>query len=99
MVELAITLPTALSWTLPVVFGLGTGLPILIIAWVICYGMVSTEQLTQKLHHFERYFRYVCAVLFLVYGIYLGVHLLGGHDHNDNHNDNHNHCTCYVERV
>ena len=87
MVDTAITLPEPLNWLLPIIFGLGTALPILIIAWVICYSAVSAQTLTAKVKRFEKWFRYVCAVLFLGYGIYLGVHLLCEDEHHHHHGE------------
>ncbi len=73
MIEMAVNLDNVWTWVMPVIFGLGTGLPIIIIAWIICYSAVSTETLTAKMQRFERWFRYVCAVLFLGFGIYLAI--------------------------
>jgi len=88
MVDTAVSLEAPLNWLLPIVFGLGTGLPIMIIAWLISYSAISAQSLTEKLGKFEKWFRYACAILFLGYGIYLGVHLLGeGHAHEHHHHD------------
>lgn len=77
MIEMAVNLDSVWTWLMPVVFGLGTGLPIIIIAWIICYSAISTETLTAKVKRFEKWFRYACAVLFLSFGIYLVLeHLL-----------------------
>lgn len=84
MIDMAVTTSSAVyAWLMPVIFGLGTGLPILILAWIISYSAISAQVLTQKLQHFEHVFRYVCAVLFLGYGLYLGIHLFheDGHEH------------------
>lgn len=86
MVDTAITLDAPLNWILPIVFGLGTGLPILLIAWLISYSAISAQTLTEKLRRFEKWFRYICAALFIGYGIYLGVHILSG-EHHDHHHD------------
>ena len=86
MIEMAVSLQhsVVLSWLMPVVFGLGTGLPILVIAWLISYSAVSASSLTEKMRRFEHWFRYACAVLFLGYGLWLAVHLLG-HEHHHEH--------------
>ena len=77
MIEMTVNLDSVWTWLMPVVFGLGTGLPIIIIAWIICYSAISTETLTAKVKRFEKWFRYACAVLFLGFGIYLVLeHLL-----------------------
>ncbi len=79
MIEMSVSLESAWTWVMPVIFGLGTGLPIMILAWIICYSAITTEVLTAKLKHFEQWFRYVCAVLFLGFGIYLALENLLEH--------------------
>lgn len=83
MIEMAVTMDVAGEWLMPIVFGLGTGLPIMILAWIICYTTLSTQTLTDKMHRFEHWFRYACAVLFIGYGLYLGIHLLGEEHHHE----------------
>lgn len=73
MIEMSVSLESAWTWVMPVVFGLGTGLPIMILAWLISYSVVNTEVLTKKVQSFEKWFRYACAVLFLGFGIYLTI--------------------------
>ena len=85
MIELAVSSSDPLICnSLPFFFGLGTGLPIMILAWIISYSAVSAQALTEKVKRFEHWFRYAAAVLFLGYGLYLGIHLLG-HDHHHHH--------------
>ncbi len=82
MIDIAITLPTSWNWLLPIVFGLGTGLPVMIIAWLISYSAISANTLTTRLQTIEKWVRYVSAVLFIGFGLYLTVHLfIGEHDH------------------
>ena len=76
MVDIAITLPASWNWILPIVFGLGTGLPIMIIAWGISYSAVSISSLSHRLHAIEKWLRYISAVLFIGFGIYLCAHIL-----------------------
>jgi threonine/homoserine/homoserine lactone efflux protein len=81
MVDLAISLPMGWNWILPMVFGIGTGLPIMIIAWLIAYSAVPMAKVKERLHHIEKWVRYVSAALFIGFGVYLSVHLLAhGHD-------------------
>lgn len=79
MIEMSVSLESAWTWFMPVIFGLGTGLPIIIIAWIICYSAITTEVLTAKVQRFEKWFRYICAVLFLGFGIYLAIENLIEH--------------------
>ena len=85
MIDITISLPAAWNWILPIVFGLGTGLPIMLIAWLVSYSAVSIGNLTNKLHTFEKWFRYICAVLFLALGVYMCIHTFHHHDHDHEH--------------
>lgn len=91
MIDITLTLPTSWNWLMPVVFGLGTGLPILIIAWLISYSAVGIGNLTNKMSAFEKWFRYICAVLFLAVGTYMAIENFGGHEH-------HHHHDCHCEQ-
>lgn len=82
MVDMAVSMPIAWAWTMPFVFALGTGIPVIVIAWIICYSAVSIGNLTNKLAVFEKWFRYTCAALFIGVGVYLGIHTLH-HTHGD----------------
>lgn len=74
MIDLTITSQYPISHVvMPLVFGLGTALPILLIAWAIPYGIVSTEGLTQKLRKHEKRIRLVCALAFIIVGSYVSV--------------------------
>lgn len=87
MIDLAISLPTAYAWFMPIVFGLGTGLPILFIAWAISYSAVTIGQLTKRLSDFEKWFRYLCAIIFIGVGIYLCLPSLHHHHHTSTDNE------------
>lgn len=80
MVDITISLPTTWNWIMPIIFGLGTGLPIMMIAWLISYSAISVSTLTHRLHKIEKWIRYVSAILFLSYGIYLCVHIFAHED-------------------
>lgn len=83
MIDMAVTLPIAWSWLMPFVFALGTGLPVIVIAWIICYSAVSIGNLTNRLSTFEKWFRYICAALFIGLGIYMGIHAFSEHEHHE----------------
>ena len=93
MVDIAITLPMGWNWLLPVVFGLGTGLPIMVVAWLISYSAVSLSRLTERLHAIEKWIRYVSAVLFIGFGIYLCVHIFA-HDEGCQCTHHHHDASC-----
>ena len=87
MIDMAVTQPIAWSWLMPFVFALGTGLPVIVIAWIICYSAVSIGNLTNRLSTFEKWFRYICAALFIGLGIYMGIHAFSAHDHHEHPNN------------
>jgi cytochrome c-type biogenesis protein len=55
---------------LPLLFALGTGLPVVIFAWLIAFSMSSIGHLYNKIKVFETWFRRVISILFIGVGIY-----------------------------
>ena len=74
MIDVTLTLPSTWNWLMPVVFSLGTGMPIMLIAWLVSYSAVNIAKLTSRMGTFEKWFRHICAILFLILGTYLAVH-------------------------
>ena len=99
MVDIAVSLPVTWNWVLPILFGLGTGLPIMVIAWLISYSVVSMSTIHDRLHTIEKWIRYVSAVLFIGFGIYLCVHIFahtcehGQCEHEQCEHEHHSCCT------
>ena len=98
MIDISVSLPVSWSWLLPVVFGLATGLPIMIIAWLISYNAVSIEKLTERMHGIQKWVRYVSAALFIGFAIYLCVHIWGhGHEQDCHCGHEHTEHVCHDE--
>jgi len=74
MIDITIATPATWSWILPLVFGLGTSLPILVIAWLLSYGITNLSHLTQDMKRFDIWFRRICGAVFLAFGIYIVIH-------------------------
>jgi cytochrome c biogenesis protein CcdA len=55
---------------LPLVFSLGTGIPVIIFAWMIAFTLSGVGGLFSKIRSFEFWFRKVIAVLFIGVGGY-----------------------------
>lgn len=55
---------------LPVVFAVATGIPVMIFAWLIAHTLSGVGKFYNRLMIFEKWFRRIIAVLFLVIGIY-----------------------------
>lgn len=70
------------SWLMPVLFGVGTGLPVLVIAWLLSYSMVGIGKINLRIRNFELWLRRICALLFIIIGIWLCVGMfIGQHSH------------------
>ena len=81
LVPLSIADP--MGFLLPLVFGFATGLPVLLIAWLLAYSVASIAKVYDKVQVFEVWFRRICAGLFLIMGIYLTVEIHMGHHHHE----------------
>jgi cytochrome c-type biogenesis protein len=55
---------------LPIVFAFATGLPVIIISYFLAYSIGSIGNIYDKVKNFEKWFRRVVAVLFIIIGIY-----------------------------
>lgn len=64
------TISSASGLYLPVIFALGTGIPVIIFAWLIAFSLGSIAGFYNKLKAFEYWFRRIIAVLFIAVGIY-----------------------------
>jgi cytochrome c biogenesis protein CcdA len=64
------TIGSASGLYLPLIFALATGIPVIIIAWLLAYSLNSVGGFYAKLKNFEQWFRRIVAVLFIAVGIY-----------------------------
>jgi len=65
-----LTVASASGLYLPIVFAIATGIPVIIIAWVLAYTVSGIGNVYNKIKSFELWFRRIIAVLFIVVGIY-----------------------------
>lgn len=65
-----ITVSSASGLYLPVIFAIATGIPVIIIAWVLAYAISGIGSFYNRLKAFELWFRRIIAVLFIGVGIY-----------------------------
>lgn len=65
-----ITVSSASGLYLPLVFALGTGLPVIIFAWFIAFTISGIASLYNKIKLFELWFRRGISVLFIITGLY-----------------------------
>ena len=64
------TVSSASGLYLPLIFALGTGLPVIIFAWIIAFTVGGVGNVYNKIKIFEIWFRRVVAVIFIAVGIY-----------------------------
>jgi len=64
------TVSSASGLYLPIIFAIGTGLPVIIFAWFIAFTVGGISSVYNKIKIFEKWFRRVVAVIFLLVGIY-----------------------------
>ena len=65
-----LTLSTTSGLYLPVIFAIATGIPVIIVAWVLAYTVSGIGGVYNKIKIFELWFRRVIAVVFIIVGIY-----------------------------
>jgi cytochrome c-type biogenesis protein len=68
LIPMSIATPSGLY--LPFIFAIATGLPVIIIAWLLAYSISSIGSFYNKLKIFEKWFRIIIAVLFILVGLY-----------------------------
>lgn len=65
-----LTVSSASGLYLPVIFAIATGIPVIIIAWVLAYTVSGIGTLYNQIKSFEIWFRRIISVLFILVGIY-----------------------------
>ena len=65
-----ITISSASGLYLPVVFAIATGIPVIILSWILAYTISGIGGFYNKIKSFEKWFRRVVAVIFILAGIY-----------------------------
>ncbi len=68
LIPISINSPDGLF--LPFVFAVATGLPVVIIAYILAFSVSSIGGFYNKIKVFEKWFRRVVAVVFIIVGIY-----------------------------
>jgi len=64
------TISSASGLYLPLVFALGTGIPVIIFAWFIAFTVGGIGSLYKKIKVFEIWFRRLVAIIFILVGVY-----------------------------
>lgn len=66
-----LTLASSAGLLLPPVFAFATGLPVIIIAWLLAYSVSNIGNFYNRMKSIEKWFKHIVAVMFIGTGIYL----------------------------
>ena len=58
------------GYLLPVVFAVATALPVIVAAWILAYSVAGIGKFYTRIQTFEKWFRVVVALVFLLVGFY-----------------------------
>ena len=75
-VLIPLILKSASGLLLPAVFALGTGLPVIIFAFLIAYSMKTVSRAFQSIQKVEKWLRHGVATIFILTGLYYSQYLL-----------------------
>jgi len=70
-----ITIASINGLYLPVVFAVGTGLPVIIFAWLLAYAVGNVAHLYNKIKTFELWFRRIMSIVFIAVGVYYSIQI------------------------
>lgn len=68
LIPMTIANPSGLL--LPPVFAIATGLPVIIIAWLLAYSVSNVGKFYNKMSVFQKWFKWIVAAIFIIVGIY-----------------------------
>ena len=68
LIPMTIASPSGLL--LPPVFAIATGLPVIIIAWIVAYSVGNVGKFFNKMNVFQKWFKRIIATVFIVVGVY-----------------------------
>lgn len=65
-----LTLASSTGLLLPPVFAFATGLPVIVIAWLLAFSVSNIGNFYNKMKSFEKWFKRIVAVIFILVGVY-----------------------------
>jgi threonine/homoserine/homoserine lactone efflux protein len=65
-----LTISSSYGLFLPVVFAIATGLPVIIIAYLLAFSISSLGNFYNKVKSFEKWFRRIVSIVFILVGLY-----------------------------
>ena len=68
LIPMTISSPSGLY--LPIIYAIATGLPVIIIAYLLAYSVSSVGNFFKKIQTFQKWFNRIVAIIFILVGIY-----------------------------
>ena len=68
LIPMTIASPSGLL--LPPIFAIATGLPVIIIAWLLAYSVSNVGKFYNKMSVFQKWFKWIVAAIFIIVGVY-----------------------------
>jgi len=68
LIPLAAT--ATMGWTLPLFFAIATGVPVLLVAWIVSFSIHNIGVFMNRMMAFQKWFNLVVALLFIGVGLY-----------------------------
>ena len=61
------------GYLLPVIYAVATGLPVIIVAWILAYSVAGLGKLYNRVQVFQKWFNRIVAILFILVGVYYAI--------------------------
>lgn len=61
------------GYLLPVVYAVATGLPVIVVAWILAYSVTGLGKFYHRMQAFQKWMNMIVALLFIGIGIYYGI--------------------------
>lgn len=58
------------GYFLPIIFALATGLPVIIVAWLLAFSVAGVGKFYNRIKVFQKWFNLIVAILFILVGLY-----------------------------
>jgi cytochrome c biogenesis protein CcdA len=65
-----LTLTSSTGLMLPPIFSLATGLPVILIAWLLAYSVSNVGKFYNNMNVFQKWFKRIVAAVFIIVGVY-----------------------------
>ncbi len=61
------------GYLLPIIFALATGLPVMLVAWILAYSMAGIGKFYNRVQIFQKRLNIIVAIVFILVGVYYGL--------------------------